>query len=379
MNKTTRHVIVVGVGNIGSHLVPHLGRMPGLAGVTLIDRDRYDESNLVGQDITRRDVGRLKVRVQAARLRRINPGLVVRAVAAAVEELPLGLLQADALLGCVDSRAARQTLNEATRRLGVPWIDAGVQGSGWLARVSVYPPDARAACLECGWDQQDYDLLEQDYPCKRGGTVPLPTHAPSALGALAASMQALECQALLWGESDGSQPASRQVVIDARHHTHYMTSLPRHASCRVAEHRPWSIVGLPADPRELTLDDLVRAARTTRSRRQTGRRRPALDHFSLRVAGQRFVTSLRCSGCGRVSKFFGVRRRLQTRRRACRRCGKPMYATAFDLLDTLAVGSLPESVRDFSLARLGLVMGDVVTLSRPGRRDSHVVIEGDPA
>ena len=179
----SRHVVVVGVGNIGSHLVPHLGRMTGLAGVTLVDRDRYDESNLAGQDITRGDVGRPKVRVQAARLRRINPSLAVRAVAAGVEELPLGLLRADALLGCVDSRAARQTLNEATRRLGVAWIDAGVQGTGWLARVSVYPPDARAACLECGWDQRDYDLLEQAYPCTPGARVPPPTRPVGAGGA----------------------------------------------------------------------------------------------------------------------------------------------------------------------------------------------------
>ena len=361
MNTRKRHLVVVGAGNIGSHLVPHLGRMPGLARVTLVDRDSYDGSNLAGQDITRRDIGRPKARVQAARLRRINPGLEVAAVAAAVEDLPLGLLRADALLGCVDSRVARQTLNLVTRRLGVPWIDAGVQASGWLARVSVYAPDARAACLECGWDQRDYDLLEQDYPCARDATEPPPTHAPSALGALAASMQALECQTLLSGESDGSRPASRQVVIDARHHTHYVTSLPRHPSCRVAEHRPWSIDSLPADPHEVTLDDLVRSVRPMRSRKQTSRRRPTPDRFSLRVAGQRFVTSLRCSGCGRASEFFGVRRRLKTGRRACRRCGKPLYATAFDFLDTLVVGALPAS-RAFSLAWLGLVVGDVVTL-----------------
>ena len=104
-----------------------------------------------------------------------------------------------------------------------------------------------------------------------------------------------------------------------------------------------------------------------------------MDRFSLRVAGQRFVTSLRCAGCGRARECFGVHRRLQTRRRACRRCGAPLYATAFDLVDTLAAGSLPEPVRGWSLARLGLVAGDVVTLSRPGRRDSHLVIEGDPA
>ena len=366
------HVIVVGVGNIGSHLVPNLGRTPGLAAVTLIDRDRYDESNLGGQDMTRRDVGRLKVRVQAARLRRINPGLLVRAVGVAVEEVPLGLLQADALLGCVDSRAARQTLNEVTRRLGVPWIDAGVQSSGWLARVSVYPPHTRAACLECGWDQRDYDLLEQDYPCRRGGTVPPPTHAPAALGALAASMQALECQALLCsGESDGARSASRQVVVDARHHTHYVTSLPRHPSCRVAEHGPWSIDSLPAEPRELTLDDLVRAARTTRRRKQTSRCRPAADRFSLRVAGQRFVTSLRCSGCGRAHEFFGVRRRLQTRRKACRRCGASMYATAFDLEDSLEIWSLPKPCAKTTLSTIGPACGPDSTrtgfLSTPDR------------
>ena len=375
-----RHVVVVGVGNIGSHLVPHLGRMPGVTRVSLIDRDRYDESNLVGQDITRRDVGQPKVRVQAARLRRIIPGLVVRAVTAAVEELPLGLLRGDTLLGCVDSRAARQTLNEVTRRLGVPWIDTGVQGSGWLARVSVYPPDARAACLECGWDQRDYDLLEQAYPCKPGAKVPPPTHAPSALGALAASMQALECQALLrGGESDDSRSTSRQIVVDARHHTHYVTSLPRHPSCRVAEHRPWSIDSLPADPRQLTIDDLVRAARATRSRKRTARRRVAVDTFSIRIAGQRFVTSLRCAGCGLAHEFLGVRRRLQTRPRACRQCGESMYATAFDLVDTLGIGSLAEPVCSWSLARLGLITGDVVTVGRPGTRNSHVMIAGDPA
>ena len=375
-----RHVVVVGVGNIGSHLVPHLGRMPGLARVTLVDRDHYDEGNLAGQDITRKDVGRPKVQVQAARLRRINPGLPVLAVAAAVEALPLGLLRADALLGCVDSRAARQTLNEATRRLGVPWIDAGVQGTGWLTRVSVYPPEARAACLECGWDQHDYDLLDQAYPCRPGARLPPPTDAPSALGALAASMQALECQALLCGgESDGARSGSRQVVVDARHHTHYVTSLRRHPSCRVAEHQPWSIESLAADPRTLTIDDLVRAARATRSRKPTAHPCRPMDGFSLRVAGQRFVTSLRCSGCGRTREFFGVRRRLQTRRRACRRCSRPMHATAFDLLDALAVASLPEPVRGWSLARLGLVTGDVVTLSHSGRRDRHLVIEGDSA
>ena len=43
MNKwdkvSGKRVVVVGVGNIGSHLVPHLGRFPGIGRVTLIDPD----------------------------------------------------------------------------------------------------------------------------------------------------------------------------------------------------------------------------------------------------------------------------------------------------------------------------------------------------
>ena len=50
-------VVVVGAGNIGSHLIPHLGRM-GLRRVRVIDPDRYDGGNLQNQDIRRCDVGR---------------------------------------------------------------------------------------------------------------------------------------------------------------------------------------------------------------------------------------------------------------------------------------------------------------------------------
>src|SRR5205823_9529388 len=69
----TGSVTVVGAGDIGTHLLPHLARMWGVRRVTVIDRDRYEEKNLTSQNITRRDVGKRKAMVQASRLRRINP------------------------------------------------------------------------------------------------------------------------------------------------------------------------------------------------------------------------------------------------------------------------------------------------------------------
>ena len=137
-------------------------------------------------------------------------------ISAAVEAVPLGRLRADAILACVDSRAARQYLNQAARRLGVPLIDAGVQSDGWLARVSVFRSAPDCACLECGWDQTDYDAIEQTYPCHPGGEEPAPTNAPAHLGALAAALQVIELQRLLDGQGAAPPAATRLSSMPLR-------------------------------------------------------------------------------------------------------------------------------------------------------------------
>ena len=54
-----KSVTLIGAGgNIGSHLVPHLGRMPGVERITLVDRDIYEERNLFSQDILPGDIAR---------------------------------------------------------------------------------------------------------------------------------------------------------------------------------------------------------------------------------------------------------------------------------------------------------------------------------
>ncbi len=185
MNKwdkvSGKRVVVVGVGNIGSHLVPHLGRFPGIGRVTLIDPDIYEAKNLMSQDITPRDVKLSKASAQARRLRRINPDLQVHAIQDSVENVPMGQLRCDLILACLDSKGARRYTNQLAWRLGVPWIDSGVAGDDLLARVNVYLPGAHAGCLECAWNEGDYEVLEQTYPCQDDGKAspgaPYPTNA----------------------------------------------------------------------------------------------------------------------------------------------------------------------------------------------------------
>jgi molybdopterin/thiamine biosynthesis adenylyltransferase len=307
--------------------------------VTLVDPDTYESRNLWIQDITPGAIGRSKAWVQARRLQRINPQLRVEAIALAVEDVPLGRLRCDLILACLDSRRARQTVNEVAWRLGIPWIDAGVLGAQMLARVNVYEPAPDNPCLECAWSQADYEAIEQEYPCAGGSSSARPSDSPSALGALAASLLAIECQKLLAGDA-GCAAKGSQVTIDARWQQLHATSFRRHAGCRF-DHRRWEIAPLVCRLSEFTLGQ-------------------ALDlGGELRVMGQRFVGALVCPGCGRREERF--RLRLNRPASRCRGCGRRLAPLDFalDQLDS----RLPAEIRGFTLAQAGILGGDVLSVN----------------
>ncbi|MGH7199096.1 MAG: ThiF family adenylyltransferase, partial [Planctomycetaceae bacterium] len=219
INPAGRSLTLVGLGNILSQAVSHVGRLPCLRRVALVDPDTYENKNRVSQEILPGDVGKTKVEVQARRLREINPHLEIETFAGRVEDVPLAALSADVLLAGVDSRKARQAVNQAAWRLGRPWVDTGVGADGMLARVNVYEPSPESPCLECAWSNEDYAAIEQEYLCRPGSGQAAATNAPTMLGALAASLAVIECVKLLSGEREHAL-CGRQVLIDARHHRH---------------------------------------------------------------------------------------------------------------------------------------------------------------
>ena len=348
---TGKHVLVVGAGgNIGSHLVPHLARMPGVGRVSLVDRDTYEAGNLQGQAISERDLGKWKARVQAAKLRAIRTirsGLTVSPICEPVERLPLGRLRADVILACLDSRRARQTVNQAALRLGVAWIDSGVKGDDCLARVNVYRPGPKNPCLECAWDERDYRNLEQEYPCLGGMTTPPSTGAASSLGALAASLQAIECAKLL----EGSVEAGLQVLIDAAHHKLLVTRFTRNPDCRIGSHEARRIRKLAEGPDELTLGETL------------GLGRDRLESTSLRVEGKSFVRVLICGACSRRGEALQLVADWAAFSRTCRRCRGSMTALGFDVVDSIERSTLSSRSLGRSLRTLGFREGEVFTVS----------------
>ena len=332
------HIVVAGAGgNTGSHLLPHLARMPGVARITLVDPDVYEGANLGVQNIESAEVGEPKVAAQGARLRRICPGLGVAAIRERIENVPRGLLRCDLLVSCLDSKAARQHVNELAWRMGgTPWIDCGVLGSQNLVRVNAYAPAQDSACLECSWGPGEYAILEQmEYLCgAESGT--FPSMATSALGGLAASLTAIEIAKILRGDGDDSV-FSRQVVVDAEHHVVQVTAERRNPECRF-DHGIWAVEPWISPPETTTLAQAVGAL------------------GSVRVEGHRFVFGLMCPGCG--GKEVGLRLNRPLAR--CAGCGRRMASDGFGARECLD-STLAGEYGGLTLAQVGLRAGDIVS------------------
>jgi molybdopterin/thiamine biosynthesis adenylyltransferase len=335
------------VGNIGSYLVPLLARDLGAGELIIVDRDRYELRNLANQDIKPADVGRSKAQVQARRARRIAPHLDVTAIFDDAERLPWGTLRTDVVFTCLDSRRARMYVNLVSRRVGVLWIDAGVGGGGQLVRVSVFPPGAEEPCLECSWDQRDYDLVEQDYPC--GGAAEsdsenTPTGGSTSLGALAAALQATEWQRVRAGED----PTRKDVLFDAESHTSLVSSHRRNSSCRLGDHVPWTIENARVGPAGVTLGD-------------------AFDLWGPVIFVERspFTTELWCWNCDARRTTLRLAGSLRKRDLRCPQCGLPMAVPAIALRERLEIDDVPKRHRKRTLASLGLFRGEIVSADGP--------------
>ncbi len=358
-----KHVVLIGVGNIGSQIVPHIARMKNVARATLIDDDRYAKRNLYTQNIVPGDIDRPKAEVQARRLSQINPDIHVEAVIDRIENVAIGRLKSDVICTGLDSLGARQIVNERAHLLGIPWIDTAVGGADRLARISVFQPGEGRVCLECDWDARQYSLLHQKYACDEEPNKPPPTNASSSLGAIAASLCTLECEKIISGEHD-LVSFGREVYMDLAHHKFYVSTLPINVNCRFPGHRssPIDIGKLETVSLDSTIGRLFERVNPQ------DRNRAGNPHGTFSVPGQMFVTQLTCPRCGTRRSFPHLRVSYESSSedgRTC--CGRRMVAAGFDDTNELRVSSLSPETIACTLENLGVRVHDIVRIrTAPG-------------
>lgn len=144
------HVLVLGVGGIGSSLVMCLAGL-GVGRLTLVDRDDVEPRNFARQFLYRhRDLGRSKVERAADWVREYDPTIEVRAVdrwiggPGDLADLMDGV---DLTAGGLDGHPDAQLwVNEAAVRAGMPLVVGGMARSQ-LMYYSVHP--GHSSCRQC--------------------------------------------------------------------------------------------------------------------------------------------------------------------------------------------------------------------------------------
>lgn len=132
--STPKHVVVVGVGALGSHLVL-LGRNLPVR-FTVIDFDRVERKNTLSQFHSKMGVGRNKAQAMQQAMHGLF-GVRLQAVphkltADNCERLLSG---ADLIVDCVDNAEARQLIQGFAEANGVPCLHGALAADGGYARL----------------------------------------------------------------------------------------------------------------------------------------------------------------------------------------------------------------------------------------------------
>ena len=180
-------VLVVGAGALGSPVATYLAGA-GVGRLGILDGDAVELSNLHRQHLHfTPDTGVAKAESAAAKLRFLNPEVLVDAYQARLEP---GNAEAlvdgqDLVVDCSDSFATRYAVNAACCRVGVPLVEGGAVG--WSGLVMSIRPGV-TACYRCAFPQPPADAPS----CAEAGIL-----GPAA--GVIGSLQALEALKLIAG------------------------------------------------------------------------------------------------------------------------------------------------------------------------------------
>ena len=197
------HVLVVGAGGLGCPVALYLGAA-GIGRLTLVDDDVVELANLQRQvAFIQDDLGQSKAEVLAARVRRINPGIEVRAHPVRLDgpALTEAVAAADLVVDCSDNFATRFALNRACVGARVPLgSGAAIRGEGQLSVFDVRL--AHSPCYHCLYPEQG----NEDLTCSEAGVI-----APVV--GLVGSAQAMEAIKVISGV--GEPLVGRLLLLDA--------------------------------------------------------------------------------------------------------------------------------------------------------------------
>ena len=206
---SSAHVMVVGCGALGNEVIKNLALF-GVGNLVLVDFDEVEYSNLTRSILfTQEDAlkHRYKVDAAAESVKKINPNINVTTIVGDIAtSVGLGLIRKmNVVVGCLDNRWARYTLNRLCMRAGVPWVDGGINALEGIAKVFIPGKN----CYACTLEPSALEDLKRSTSCAvairrniESGRVPTTPVVASIIGAVQAqeAMKLIHKEALDSGE-----------------------------------------------------------------------------------------------------------------------------------------------------------------------------------
>lgn len=355
-------VMVVGAGALGNEILKCLALL-GIGKVMVLDLDRIEDSNLTRAILFRHeDQGEYKAEVAARRVCEVNPDVAVQAVVGDVNyDLGLGVFrEMDLVIGALDNREARVTINANCWKLGVPWVDGAIELMQGVARVFV--PSEAAACYECTMSELDYKLLSQRRSCallSRDDVLTGKVATTPTIASIIGGIQVQETVKLLHADRELPTLSGSGFVYNGLTNDGYVVQYQRREDCPAHE-QMFDIVELPRSVSDLTGAEALELARA-----EVGPR--AVIEFERELC-----THLHCAQCQTTAAFFRSLGKVSLAEARCPDCG--------EIRDPLLTHSLSgdESYLDRTLAQLGLPLYDIIT-ARQGLELRRFLLAADRA
>ena len=242
-------IMVVGAGAIGNELIKNLALL-GIGKILIFDMDAIENTNLTRSVLYRRkDVGRYKAEVAAERAMEINPDVKAKAfISNIIDDVGLGVFRRmDVVLGGLDNREARLSINQSCYKVNKPWIDGAIEALNGFARVFV---PGYGACYECTMTETDWMLINKRKSCA------LLTHEQMAEGkipttptssSVIAGIQVQEMLKLLHSDRNLPTLAGKGYVFNGLTHDSYVVEYQEKADCMSHDtyetiiEKPWSV------------------------------------------------------------------------------------------------------------------------------------------
>ena len=332
-------VLVVGAGALGNEIVKNLSLL-GFGNLFVADLDNIENSNLSRSVLYRaKDNGSSKAQTAVRAAKDLFPDIKAQSFHGNVlYDLGAGVYRwADVVLGGLDNREARLSINRNCRKLGKTWIDGAIEQINGVARV--FAPVG--PCYECTMSEMDWKLLNKRRSCNlltkdemQTGKVP----TTPTISSIIAGVQCQEAVKLIHGMDT---IAGKGFVFNGITCDSYLVEYTENEECYSHETAE-RIVSLPLKTSNVVVSDLLARARND------------IGSEAVLELGRDILTALRCPICQKTEPLFQSLGKVRNSVAICPDCGHRREAvTAFTIDGT-------QDFLDRTFAEIGVPPFDIV-------------------